>query len=82
MLIHCVGTYAERYAEGTTNIVFIRRADEPAKPFYTMEISSRNEIVQVRGFRNCGMTEDVQDFVEHFKKEILSKLKRKGRNVA
>ena len=47
-----------------------------------MEISSRNEIVQVRGFRNCGMTEDVQDFVEHFKKEILSKLKRKGRNVA
>lgn len=82
MLVHCVGTYAERYAEGTTNIVFIRRADEPAKPFYTMEISSRNEIVQVRGFRNCGMTEDVQDFVEHFKKEILSKLKRKGRNVA
>ncbi len=82
MLIHCVGTYAEQYANGKTNIVFIRCADEPDKPFYTMEIGTRNEIVQVRGFKNCGMTDEVQDFVNHFKAEVLSKLKKKGGKAA
>ena len=80
-LTHCVGTYAERYANFKTHIIFIRHVAEPDKPYYTMEVSIDNHIVQVRGFKNCGQTDEVQEFVNHFKTEVLSKLK-KGRKVA
>ena len=80
-LIHCVGTYAERYANLQTHIVFIRHVDEPDEPYYTMEISIDNEIVQVRGFKNCGRTDEVKEFLEHFTADVLRKI-RKGRNAA
>ena len=80
-LTHCVGTYAERYANFKTHIIFIRHVAAPDKPYYTMEVSIDNHIVQVRGFKNCGQTDEVQEFVNHFKTEVLSKLK-KGRKVA
>jgi hypothetical protein len=66
-LQHCVGRYAEEHAKGRTSIFFIRRIAEPNKPFYTMEIRG-DYISQTRGFENCSMTEEVQAFVDEFKK--------------
>lgn len=84
-LHHCVGTYANKYAKGETDIVFIRKVSEPDKPFYTVEVQN-NEIVQVRGSYNCGMTDDVKEFVEHFTNDVLNKpkkiSKKKGSNAA
>lgn len=64
VLHHCVGTYAERVAEGETNIFFIRRESEPDKPFYTLEWNG--EIVQCRGKGNCLADGIVKDFAERF----------------
>lgn len=75
-LHHCVGGYAKRYAEGKTTIMFIRKKDEPDKPYYTMEIV-KGKIEQVRGNRNKAPEEDVKKFVEEYKKKVLSKFNKK-----
>lgn len=52
---HCVGTYGRRVAEGQCFILFIRRAAEPDKVFYTVEIKpnlQNLEVVQCRGYKN------------------------------
>lgn len=51
-LSHCVGGYAERHAKGALHIMFLRRADQPYTPWYTMEISKELKIVQCRGYKN------------------------------
>lgn len=80
LLHHCVGGYAERHALGKLHILFIRTADKPDVPYYTMELSISGKIVQVRGLRNCDMTSEVKSFVEQYKiyiAEIFSKKERK-----
>lgn len=74
-LSHCVGSYAERYASGKCDILVIRRVSEPDKPYFTMEIQDR-KIMQCRGNRNCGMTDDVQQFVDKFKELKLNDANR------
>lgn len=71
-LSHCVGTYAKKYAEGRTNIFLIRNMIEPDKPFYTLEFFN-NEMIQVRGKKNCKPTKDVEEFVKAFKEVKLTK---------
>ena len=82
-LHHCVATYAERHARGDTAIFFIRRTDEPDKPFYTLELDEKNIVVrQNRGLRNCGKTEEIQAFEDawiSWAKNQITKKKRKGK---
>lgn len=62
-LHHCVATYAQRHAEGKTAIFFIRRAEEPERPYFTLELDEEKLTVrQNRGLRNCARTEEVQAF--------------------
>lgn len=72
-LRHCVGGYADRYAKGDTIIFFIRRSNEPEKPFYTLEF--RNGIIaQCQGFKRCAPTTEVQAFINLFTaKKLLTK---------
>ena len=51
-LHHCVGGYVNRVAEGHTNIVFLRKNEEPEIPFFTIEVSNGNEIIQIHGLYN------------------------------
>lgn len=68
-LHHCVGGYADRHAKGKCTIILIRRLEEPEVPFYTMElVGPEKRIIQVRGNHNCGMTQEVEAFVESYKK--------------
>lgn len=69
-LHHCVGGYAERHAKGKLHIMFIRKADKPDVPFYTVEVSLLGEIVQVRGLRNCDPTAEVSAFIEAYKDHL------------
>ncbi|MGL5153308.1 MAG: PcfJ domain-containing protein, partial [Clostridium sp.] len=73
-LKHCVGGYAQRHAEGGTNILLIRHLDEPDTPFFTLEVDWKG-IRQVHGYRNCNPTEEVQEFLDFFKEKILNKRK-------
>ena len=69
VLHHCVGTYIDKVARGETIILFIRKVNEPNKPYYTMEFKNK-QIVQCRGFRNCSMTEEVKTFADLFEKRV------------
>lgn len=82
VLDHCVGDYSEDYAKGETNILFIRKVDEPDTPFYTMELlqqwdSNEYEIEQCRGYDNKIPEEYghsfVREFINAFKIEKLGK---------
>ena len=65
-LHHCVGTYIDKVVKGETNILFVRKLDAPSVPYYTMEVGKSGRIVQCRGQNNCGMTEEVKEFVKEF----------------
>ena len=72
-LHHCVGGYAERYANGKTNILLIREIKSPDKPFVTMEINN-NRVGQVSGRYNEHPAEGVRKMIEEFKKMKLEKI--------
>lgn len=80
VLHHCVASYVNRHIDGLSAIMFIRKKDEPDKPFYTMEICpNNNSIIQVRGKCNCGKTPEVTEFVNKYKAAVL---KRKAKRIA
>ncbi|NRS50995.1 PcfJ domain-containing protein [Brevibacillus sp. HB2.2] len=79
-LQHCVGTYADRYADGRCDILVIRQSESRDTPFYTMEIQN-GKIVQCRGLKNCGMTEEVERFVEVFREARLEKKPKKQTRI-
>lgn len=76
-LKHCVGSYARNYAEGKTDLLVIRKEDEPDIPFYTVEVRD-NRISQAYGFKNCHPTESVQSFIEAFEAAKLKIVKRES----
>ena len=62
-LRHCVGSYAERVANGETHIFFIRREGEPDMSWYTLNLDKdMRRVIQNRGKRNCDRTPEVQAF--------------------
>lgn len=80
VLEHCVAShYSKVYANGETNIFAIRKKSEPDKPFVTMEWYGKR-VIQVRKYKNLDPPEDVMEFVEEFKKEILEKNNKKKNN--
>lgn len=83
VLHHCVGTYADKHAKGKCTIILIHRLEEPEVPFYTMElVGPEKRIIQVRGNHNCGMTQEVEAFVESYKKYLAELGKKKGAKAA
>lgn len=77
-LNHCVGRYAERIANEKTNIFFIRKVNQPNKPFFTAEIRA-NKLIQCRGNRNKDYSSDknIKAFMDAF---ILEKLTNKSKS--
>lgn len=69
-LQHCVGGYAGRVAKQECIIVFVRRCEEPEKPYYTAEIRD-GRIVQLLGLQNCNPTPEVQAFADAWEKTVL-----------
>lgn len=50
-LQHCVGGYAQRHMDGKTTILFLRRANAPDVPLYTIEMQG-SRLVQIHGYKN------------------------------
>ncbi len=69
-LRHCVKSYIQKIIDGYTNVMFIRKKNEPDKPFFTVEISNDGQIEQVHGFANCNANSDplVSDFMKDWLK--------------
>jgi uncharacterized protein lin1253/lin1744 len=74
-LHHCVSTYVDRHASGTTTIVFIRNSEEPNKPLYTMEFCKK-EIVQIRAKYNQNPPKEVLGAAEIWKKKVLNERRK------
>lgn len=66
---HCVATYMDRMVAGETCILFIGKKEEQDKSYYTVEVKD-NEVIQVRGKYNVAPSEDVEEFMKVFKKNI------------
>lgn len=85
-LNHCVGSYADRHAKGRLTILFLRKANEPNVPYYTMEVSTEGQIVQCRGYKNNGANnpkpQEIIDFEKEYQKylnELFGKKIKKNR---
>lgn len=73
---HCVGSYADKYAEGHCVILCVRRRDMPEKAFVTLELSKDfRKIIQLRGFKNSSVQEDVKKFCDEWL-AMISKLNK------
>lgn len=85
-LDHCVGGYAQRHAQGKLTILFLRTADKPDVPYYTMEVDTNGRIVQCRGFKNnCAgnpKPQEIRDFENEYQSYLNMIFKRKRRKTA
>lgn len=71
ILQHCVGSYVQRHADSKTNILFIRKKDEPDVPYFTIEVSNNYHIVQCHGYRNeavCPKPDEIIEFEKQYTK--------------
>ena len=70
-LHHCVGGYAERVASGSTAIFFIRTAEAPDIPFFTLEYRE-GRVIQCRTLHNASYEQNsaVKEFVGHWLSHI------------
>lgn len=74
-LNHCVGGdgYYKRHIAGTDMIFFVRKSNDPEKPFFTMEVGmSDYRIKQLYGFGDCSAPKEVRAFAESFVKKLAS----------
>lgn len=81
-LCHCVKTYGPKLEKGECWIFFIRHADDPNEPYYTMETDISGKLIQCRGKSNCSMTDEIKQFTDSFittlSKEVKRERKEKG----
>lgn len=76
---HCVGTYAKSHAEGKRCIFFVRRAEAPSTPWYTLELSLGDlHVMQNRGRHNCARTKEVQAFEKKWLEHLQELRARKN----
>ena len=63
---HCVASYVDKVARGDTHIVFIRMTENPEESVLTVEINTKDEVCQVRGFMNRDYTLDEYKFIKEW----------------
>lgn len=79
-LNHCVGQsrYYANHLAGTSMIFFLRKASEPERPYFTMELDMCTfRIQQLYGFGDCSAPKDVRAFAEKFAARLKRAIFRK-----
>ena len=69
-LHHCVGGYVSRVANKECVILFLRKKEEPDKPFYTIEVRD-GEVQQIRGYDNCDPPPKVEAYMKMWEQKKL-----------
>ena len=83
-LHHCVAGYCKRIANQETAVFFIRKTEEPDKPYFTLELQDK-KVIQCRTEHNksYGAEPEVFAFVDQWMKQVVSKGgKKKEDNAA
>lgn len=86
MLHHCAGAcdrYFDRIRQRETYICFLRRAEEPDTPFYTIEVEPGGTIRQHRGMydEEPGI-EEIRPFLREWQQVIKRRITEQDRNYA
>ena len=85
-LHHCVGgteRYFDRILQHETYICFLRRMEEPDRPFYTIEVEPGGTIRQHRGMYDGEPDiEEVKPFLREWQKEIRKRMKEEDHEHA
>lgn len=71
--------YSSRYANGACVIAFVRRCNDPAKSYITVEINNEYEIVQARIARNYLPDDEGKQFLAEYERKVLARLKNQSR---
>lgn len=73
-LHHCVAGYAKRMANEETAIFFVRRAAEPDKPYFTLELQNKR-VIQCRTEHNSSYEwePEIKAFVDEWIEKIVAK---------
>ncbi len=87
LLSHCVGStdrYFDRIACGESYILFLRRANEPDKPWYTMEVEPGGRIRQLRtyGDNEGEERQEAKTCLRAWQKVVRSRLTEEQRRQA
>lgn len=64
-LHHCVKTYAQRYQDQKTNIMFVRDVHEVTKPYATLEFKDK-KVIQFRAKNNLRPSDEAVSFVREW----------------
>ena len=85
-LHHCAGAtdrYFDRIKQNETYICFLRRAEAPDEPFYTIEVEPGGTIRQHRGmFDEEPEIEKVKPFLQKWQKEIRKRMSKEDHELA
>ena len=79
-LNHCVGgeSYYKKCMIGVNMIFFVRKDDNPEKPYFTMEMDvTTGKIIQLYGFGDCSAPKEVRAFANAFAQFMHNKKARK-----
>lgn len=68
-LRHCVGSYIESVAEGREYILFLRKKEEPDKPYFTVDVLPDKTVRQIHGMCNCNVPDELMPFIKKWAKE-------------
>ena len=85
-LHHCAGSsdrYFDRIESRETYICFLRKAEKPEEPFYTIEVEPGGTIRQHRGYldEEPGI-EEIKPFLREWQREIRNRMTRKDHEYA
>lgn len=85
-LHHCAGAterYFDRIKNHETYICFLRKREEPDKPYYTIEVEPGGAIRQHRGmYDEEPEIDEVKPFLREWQREIKKRMKEKDRERA
>ena len=85
-LHHCVGNterYFDRILQHETYICFLRRTEEPDRPFYTIEVEPGGTIRQHRGmYDEEPDIEEIRPFLREWQKEVRKRMREEDYEYA
>lgn len=74
MLHHCVGSYKDSVAEHKEGIIFLRKAEAPKLPFFTIDVTiepnGKYLIRQCHGNRNCNPSHELVEVLRKWAKAV------------
>lgn len=82
-LHNCSASYVDRIIGKSSVIFLIRKQEEPDTPFYMLELNPKSlTIVQNRGLRNCGQTDEVKAFADMWLNSVVLNSSKKRSKAA